>query len=329
MPLSYGAGPLVATAVLSGATSKAGLMGLIRFLPLDTPHPAWGGILLAAGLVSAFYGAVIGLTQTNPRSVLAYSSVSQLGQMAAVLGLGLAAGNSAAAVMVAFYAVYHVLTKGGLFLALGAEPGAQASAAAKLNLIVVTILSLGFAGLPLTGGALGKLAVKPTIGDGAASLAFAVAAIGSTLLMLHFIRLRQGTRHGLDMAKGNLMNGAWFAAAISAMVLPWVLFAPVTRQHLSSAASLYAVVELAWPVALGAALWWGILRSGLLIPHVAAGDVWEPAFVWVQGRLLACANAIACIEQRARDWAISATCMVLVIALLALVMTYQFHGRMP
>ena len=92
MPLSYGAGPLVATAVLSGATSKAGLMGLIRFLPLDAPHPHWGGVLLAAGLLSALYGAVIGLTQSNPRSVLAYSSVSQLGQMAAVLGLGLAAG---------------------------------------------------------------------------------------------------------------------------------------------------------------------------------------------------------------------------------------------
>ena len=51
MPLSYGAGPLVATAVLSGATSKAGLMGLIRFLPLDAPHPHWGGVLLAAGLL--------------------------------------------------------------------------------------------------------------------------------------------------------------------------------------------------------------------------------------------------------------------------------------
>ena len=42
MPLSYAAGPLAATAVLSGATSKAGIIGLIRFLPLDAAMPAGG-----------------------------------------------------------------------------------------------------------------------------------------------------------------------------------------------------------------------------------------------------------------------------------------------
>lgn len=329
MPLSYGAGPLVATAVLSGATSKAGLMGLIRFLPLDAPHPHWGGVLLAAGLLSALYGAVIGLTQSNPRSVLAYSSVSQLGQMAAVLGLGLAAGDSAAAVMVAFYAVYHVLTKGGLFLALGVDQAAHAGAAAKLNLIVIIVLSLGFAGLPLTGGALGKLAVKPIIGDGTASLVFAIAAIGSTLLMLHFIRLQHGVRHDIERAQGNLARSAWFGAAISAMVLPWSLFAAVTAQPLSSAASLNAVVELAWPVAAGAVLWWGILRSGLLIPRLAAGDVWEWAFTWVMARLQTSANAIAWFEQRSREWAVSAAGMVLVIALLILALTSALAGRIP
>jgi formate hydrogenlyase subunit 3/multisubunit Na+/H+ antiporter MnhD subunit len=329
MPLSYGAGPLVATAVLSGATSKAGLMGLIRFLPLDAPHPYWGGVLLAAGLLSALYGAIIGLTQNNPRSVLAYSSVSQLGQMAAVLGLGLAAGNAAAAVMVAFYAVYHVLTKGGLFLALGVDQRMHAGAAANLNLIVAIVLSLGFAGLPLTGGALGKLAVKPIIGDGAASLVFAIAAIGSTLLMLHFIRLHQGVRRDLDMTHGNLTRSAWFGVAISAMVLPWSLFAAVTAQPLSSAMSLNAVVELAWPVAAGAVLWWGILRSGLLIPRLAAGDVWEWAFIWVLGLLQTCANAIAWFERRSREWAVSAACMVLVIALLALALTSALSDRIP
>lgn len=330
MPLSYGAGPLVATAVLSGATSKAGLMGLIRFLPLDTPHPHWGGVLLAAGLLSALYGAVIGLTQSNPRSVLAYSSVSQLGQMAAVLGLGLASGNAAAAIMVAFYAVYHVLTKGGLFLALGVDRQTHAGAAAKLDLIVVIVLSLGFAGLPLTGGALGKLAVKPIIGDGVAGVVFAIAAIGSTLLMLHFTRLlQQGARHDMEGARNPLARIAWFGVAIAAMVLPWALFAAVTAQPLSAAMSLKAVVDLAWPVAAGAVLWWAILRSGLIIPRLAAGDVWEWAFLWVLGRLQACANAIAWFEQRSREWAVAAACMVLVMALLVLALTSALAGRIP
>jgi hypothetical protein len=169
--------------------------------------------------------------------------------------------------------------------------------------------------LPLTGGALGKLAVKPIIGDGAASLAFAVAAIGSTLLMLHFIRLRQGTRHGLDMAKGNLMNGAWFAAAISAMVLPWVLFAPVTGQHLSSAASLYAVAELAWPVALGAALWWGIcdqVSSFRMSPRAMSGSrhssVFRDACLPARMRLPALSSARVTGLSRQLAWFSSLRC---------------------
>ena len=36
--------------------------------------------------IAALYGVVIGITQRNSKVVLAYSSVSQLGQMAAVLG---------------------------------------------------------------------------------------------------------------------------------------------------------------------------------------------------------------------------------------------------
>ena len=40
--------------VLSGAAVKAGVIGLIRFLPFDTALPGWGGALAAIGLVSAF-----------------------------------------------------------------------------------------------------------------------------------------------------------------------------------------------------------------------------------------------------------------------------------
>jgi NADH:ubiquinone oxidoreductase subunit 5 (subunit L)/multisubunit Na+/H+ antiporter MnhA subunit len=45
------------------------------------------------GLFSAFYGVAIGITQQNPKTVLAYSSISQMGVIAAVLGMGLAAAD--------------------------------------------------------------------------------------------------------------------------------------------------------------------------------------------------------------------------------------------
>ena len=60
------------------------------------------------------------MTQQNPKAILGYSSVSQMGVIAAALGMALAAGDPNAPALVAFYAANHVLVKGALFLAVGA-----------------------------------------------------------------------------------------------------------------------------------------------------------------------------------------------------------------
>ena len=119
MPLTYTAAPIPAAAVLSGAAVKAGVIGFIRFMPFDAAMPGWGEALAAIGLFSAFYGVAIGITQSNPKTVLAYSSVSQMGLIAAVIGMGLAAGDSSTASAAGFIAAHHVLVKGALFLAIG------------------------------------------------------------------------------------------------------------------------------------------------------------------------------------------------------------------
>ena len=93
MPISYAATPIPAAAVLSGAGVKAGVIGLIRFLPLGIPIAGWGEALAVLGFATAFYGVAIGVTQQNPKAVLAYSSVSQMGVIAAALGMALAAGD--------------------------------------------------------------------------------------------------------------------------------------------------------------------------------------------------------------------------------------------
>ena len=50
---------------------KAGIIGLIRFLPLDMALPGWGELLTIVGLCGAFYGVVVGITQSDPKTVLA------------------------------------------------------------------------------------------------------------------------------------------------------------------------------------------------------------------------------------------------------------------
>ena len=119
MPLAYTAAPIPAAAVLSGAAVKAEVIGLIRFLPFGAALPYWGEALAWLGFVSAFFGVAIGVTQRNPKTTLAYSSVSQMGVIAAALGMGLAGADKDALADAAFYAANHVLVKAALFLTIG------------------------------------------------------------------------------------------------------------------------------------------------------------------------------------------------------------------
>ncbi len=87
LPLAHPAAPVPASAVLSGAMIKAGLLGWIRFLPLgQVAFPEWGALVISAGLAAAFFGALVGVTQSNPKTVLAYSSISQMGLITMAVG---------------------------------------------------------------------------------------------------------------------------------------------------------------------------------------------------------------------------------------------------
>lgn len=332
MPLSYASGPLFAAAALSGATSKAGIIGLITFLPFETALQSWGMILFAAGLFSAFYGVVVGLFQSNPRSVLAYSSVSQLGQMAAMLGAGLAMGSANAALLVGFYALYHVLTKGGLFLALDALAKAGQARTRRLVLVTAGLAALGFAGLPLTGGALAKLAIKPLTGDGLAGLLFAAAAIGSTLLMLNFIRLIRAIEPS-PVAQGATSKGreAWLFIFALAMLLPWMLFDIVTGLAAAYAVSPGALIDLGWPVAAGLLIGWGLAAAGLMTTRRAASDVLTRgdavAKLWdvLDHAAPRSVQRLAGLEAASRQWTASSALLVLVV--IALTILLGLTGR--
>jgi formate hydrogenlyase subunit 3/multisubunit Na+/H+ antiporter MnhD subunit len=272
LPLAYTAAPIPAAAVISGAVSKAGAIGLLRFLPLDAALPDWGMALVAAGLLSAFYGVAVGITQGNPKTVLAYSSVSQMGFIATVLGMALAAGNRGATMAVAFYAAHHVLAKGALFLAVGVS-AARGARRWWPVLLPAAVVALGFGGLPLTGGYVAKLAVKDTLGEGTVGLLATLAGAGSTLLMLHFLhRLRRLPPDGDAMAPPGLVL-PWLAMALAAVVLPWTLFLGAGIGSLAEALAPGALWAALWPVLLGAALAAGLRRWDDRLPQVPEGDV--------------------------------------------------------
>src|SRR5690606_28936811 len=88
LPLAHPAAPAPASAVLSGAMIKAGILGLWRFLPAgDTLLQEWSTMLLLVGCISAFYGVVLGMMCVKAKSVLAFSSVSQMGYALIIVAL--------------------------------------------------------------------------------------------------------------------------------------------------------------------------------------------------------------------------------------------------
>jgi formate hydrogenlyase subunit 3/multisubunit Na+/H+ antiporter MnhD subunit len=325
MPLSYASGPLLATAALSGATSKAGLIGLITFLPFGPDFAGWGMVLLVLGLVSGFYGVVVGLFQSNPRSVLAYSSVSQLGQMAAMLGLGLATGSPNAVLLVGFYALYHVLAKGGLFLAIDALSQAREQRMRSIILVTAGITALGFAGLPLAGGALAKLAVKPMMADGAAGLLFAIAACGSALLMLHFILLIRRIAPAPDAAASPAQL-AWAFIFALAMLLPWLLFDIVTGLVAGYALTPGVLLELGWPVAAGLLIGWGLSASGFMVsrpPSIGVrtrGDVLMALWDGLEQSARGSVQRLFALEAASRRWETSSSLLLLVMLVLTILL---------
>jgi formate hydrogenlyase subunit 3/multisubunit Na+/H+ antiporter MnhD subunit len=270
MPLAYTAAPTPAAAVLSGAVVKASILGLIQFLPLGTALPDWGTALAAVGLLGAFYGVAIGITQTNPKTVLAYSSVSQMGFIFAVIGTGISAGDDMVALAVAFYAAHHVLVKGALFLAVGVIT--TGGARPMWVLLPAAIVALGLGGLPLTRGALAKLAVKGPFGDGFAATLAMLSAAGTTLLMLYFLyRLAESARRDATAPTG--LVRPWLLMALLSMIVPWLLYEALPIGTWHDAVSPSALWELTWPVLLGALLALGLWRSRDRLPRVPAGDI--------------------------------------------------------
>jgi formate hydrogenlyase subunit 3/multisubunit Na+/H+ antiporter MnhD subunit len=313
MPLTYTVAPIPAAAVLSGAGVKAGVIGVIRFLPLGVAFPGWGEALTWVGFISAFYGVAIGVTQRDPKTMLAYSSISQMGVIAGGLGVAFAGAEQGGAANVAFYAANHVLVKAALFLSVGAV-AALSGGARTLALIVAALLGLSLAGLPLTGGSLAKLALKDLLGDGHAGMASQLSAAATTALMLLFVmrlaRLPQDERE----KPSPLLLWTWLALAVAALLIPWLMFAAIgSPAEALEPAQLWDAV---WPMLIGAAFAAGLLAAGDRLPRIPAGDIIvaeEAAF----HRLAPLGAAFERADRGARQWPAAGFALLMIVLALA------------
>jgi formate hydrogenlyase subunit 3/multisubunit Na+/H+ antiporter MnhD subunit len=305
-----------ASAVLSGAVVKAGIIGLIRFVPVDASLAGAGNLLAAAGMFTALYAVAVGVTQAHPKVVLAYSSVSQMGFVAAVIGMGVATADVRTPLLAAFYAGHHVLVKGAMFLLVGVV-AATGRERLRPTLVLAAVLAAGLGGLPFTGGAIAKYAVKDPLGEGWAATAAAVSAIGTTLLMLHF--LRRVATCCADDGDARAPTGLalpWLAMAFAALALPWVLYATLPLGDPGAALTGKALWAALWPVLAGAALLYVLARAESLLPRIPQGDI----AVVIDGAVRrAGALGAACVraDGALRQWPVASALLVAIAIALA------------
>lgn len=108
--------PTPVSAYLHSATMvKAGVYLLARLSPVLSGTDLWLYTVTGAGTATMLVGALLALQQTDLKRILAYLTVSALGILVMLLGLGTPAASQAAMVFLLAHAFY----KGALFLVAG------------------------------------------------------------------------------------------------------------------------------------------------------------------------------------------------------------------
>jgi NADH-quinone oxidoreductase subunit N len=167
-PDVYDGAPTSVTAFMSAATKTAALVLTLRVLYTAFPEEAglWTVAVAVIACASLAIGNLAALVQRNVKRLLAYSSISHAG----FILIGVAAHNPLGARAVLYYLIPYSAMSLGAFAVVAARERELGQAVTLDNLAgmgwerpllgaAMWTFMLGFAGLPPTGGFLGKFYV--------------------------------------------------------------------------------------------------------------------------------------------------------------------------
>ena len=191
-PDVYQGAPSPVVAWMAAGVKTAGFAAMLRILvvTLGTHASDWGPAVAVLAAASMVVGAWVAVLQTDVKRMLAYSSIAHAGFI--LLGIQAASGRGTAAVYVYLF-VYTLLATGSF--AVITTVGGRGDAAHGLDSYrglarrqpllagAFTVLLLGQAGIPFTGGFVSKLGVLAAAVEGrtywVAIVAMAAAAVAA------------------------------------------------------------------------------------------------------------------------------------------------------
>ena len=195
------AAPTPVSAYLHSATMvKAGIFLMARLHPAIAGSELWSVVVSLVGIVTMLYGAWFALMKTDLKGILAFSTVSHLGLITVLLGIG-----SPMAILAAlFHILNHATFKAALFMSAGIidhETGTRElkqlgglKKAMPVTALLTTLAAASMAGVPLFNGFLSKemffteALATPVLG-GLSWLLPALATLGGILSVAYSLRL--------------------------------------------------------------------------------------------------------------------------------------------
>ncbi len=190
LPDSYPTAPAPVTAVFAGLLTKVGVYAIMRTEMIMFPGDELGVPIMIVAALTMIVGILGAVAQADIKRLLSFTLVSHIGYMLFGIGLGTAAGLSAAT----YYVVHHITVQTTLFLAAGLVErqggttsinrlGGMLKASPMIGvLFFIPMLSLG--GIPPFSGFLGKLALFEAGAEDGSVLAWVLIASGALVSLL-------------------------------------------------------------------------------------------------------------------------------------------------
>ncbi|MFP7761359.1 DUF4040 family protein [Marisediminicola sp. LYQ134] len=293
----------------AAAMVKAGIYLLLRFSPVLNDNALWSTLLISSGLITAIIGGIAALRCTDLKALLAYSTISQLGLLVALIGVGTPAALTAAVA----HTVAHALFKAALFMIVGIldhRAGTRdINALAKLRirmpvtLTVAAIAALSMAGVPPLLGFVSKESMFDALLEtpGPAWLAGVVTTAVAVTAVLTFAYAGRFVIGAMGGRTGRIVREAapsfWIVPALCAAAGLGLGVAPFLLDPLVSPATTDASGTV---VSADLALWHGLnlplLISGIVIASGAALVVFRSRVETVTARMTFPFSALAVVD---------------------------------
>jgi NADH-quinone oxidoreductase subunit N len=196
-PDVYQGAPTPVTALMAACTKVAAFGAILRvlYVAFSSTRWDWRPVVWAVAIITMVVGAVLGLTQTDVKRLLAYSSIAHAG----FILTGLIALDQAGLSSTLFYLLTYGLTTVGAFALVTLVRDAEGEAThlsqwsglarrSPLLAAVFTLFLLALAGIPLTSGFIGKFVVFRAAYASAGPLVV-IALLASAVAAFFYLRI--------------------------------------------------------------------------------------------------------------------------------------------